>query len=396
VRPIRSLHVGANLLVSPPRADDTFAPERTDTAQQVRRLLPALVAAGHQVHLVTSGTPGSEDVAIRDAGVGVTRVGGGPRRRLPIGRVLGEASRRARWSDVIHVHLDESATLPTAGLMDLVTARPIIVHLHSSRGVPLRSGQRASLWGRLVEATLETRSLARASAVVTSSTPLAVVARSAGANNVVVVPSLADAPCARNLDRPPIDDHEGLRVVSVGPLVRRRRPLALVEAMTLQPLESNLYLLGDGPMRSAVDQRARELGLGGRVHVIPRVLWRTACDHLSSADAVVTAALIGEDSMAIRLARRFGRPIVASAIEDIPDLLSDGIDGVLVPPNDDVKLSAALRGVLMSRQRREELGASARRRAAASGWGEQARRIIEVQSAVLQALGHDVMVDPVR
>jgi len=394
IRPIRSLHVGANLLLSSPLADDTFMPERTDTSEQVRRLLPALAAAGHEVHVLTSGTAGREDVALRDAGVAVTRVGrGAARGRLPLGPVLGEVSRLARWSDVVHVHLDESPTLPAAGLMDLVTARPIIVHLHSSRGVPLRSGQRASLWGRLVDATLETRSLARAAAVVASSTPLAAVARSSGATDVAVLPSLADAPGAGNLDRPPVDDHEGLRVVSVGPLVRRRRPLALVDALALQPIDSHLYLLGDGPLRLAVDQRAREMGFGERVHVIPRVQWRTVCDHLSRADAVVTAALTGEDSTAIRLARRFGRPIVATAIEDIPDLLSDGIDGLLVPPNNDVELSAALRGVLTSRQRRAELGASARRRAAASGWTELARRVVHVQSEVLRALGHELVVD---
>ena len=59
-------------------------------------------------------------------------------------------------------------------------------------------------------------------------------------------------------------------------------------------------------------------------------------------------------------AMRLGRPVVASAVDGIPEDVSDGIDGILVAPGDARALADALRSLVADPVRRVALGAAAR------------------------------------
>jgi glycosyltransferase involved in cell wall biosynthesis len=57
-----------------------------------------------------------------------------------------------------------------------------------------------------------------------------------------------------------------------------------------------------------------------------------------------------------------GRPIVASRVAGIPDVVTDGVEGVLVPPGDATALRQALLGLAGDSERRSRLGRNARQR----------------------------------
>jgi starch synthase len=61
---------------------------------------------------------------------------------------------------------------------------------------------------------------------------------------------------------------------------------------------------------------------------------------------------------------RFGRPVVASAVGGSPEIVDDGVTGVLVPRGDAGALAAAVTGLLRDPERRARMGAAAARRAA--------------------------------
>ena len=80
-----------------------------------------------------------------------------------------------------------------------------------------------------------------------------------------------------------------------------------------------------------------------------------------------------------------GRPVVASRAGGLPDLVPDGVAGLLVPPGDEVALAGALARVLADAPLAERLGAGARVHAA--GFGE--RVVVDrIEAAYERALAH--------
>jgi starch synthase len=85
----------------------------------------------------------------------------------------------------------------------------------------------------------------------------------------------------------------------------------------------------------------------------------------AAADVVVVPSIWPEPLSRVLLeAMRFGRPVVASAVGGSPEIVDDGVTGVLVPRGDAGALAAAVTGLLRDPERRARMGAAAARRAA--------------------------------
>lgn len=372
---LRALHVGPELWAPAPHAGSPFRPTRTEPGRRVRALVGALAAAGDEQTVLTTVAGRHRRQLESHPRVRVLPLPTRGWGDLPLVRTLSAVTSLAASVDVVHLHLVHERGLAASAAIAATVTRPVVVHLHTSRAVPLRTGGTASWRSRVVESALEGRVLGAARAVVVPSARLAEVARDAGAGRVEVVPP-AVLPVTESSDAPPLPHlGAGRRIVSVGPLTARRRADALVHALALQPPDTHLLLLGGGPQRLQVDREVRRLGLDGRVHVLPTLSWQVVADHLAHADAVATAALSGEDTTVTLLAMGLGRPTVGTAVESLPAIVSDGVDGRLVPPGDDDGLAGALRDVLTDRDRAASLGASARRRVAAADWVRHAARV---------------------
>jgi 2-deoxystreptamine N-acetyl-D-glucosaminyltransferase/2-deoxystreptamine glucosyltransferase len=77
-----------------------------------------------------------------------------------------------------------------------------------------------------------------------------------------------------------------------------------------------------------------------------------------------------------------GRPVVGSRIGGIPDLVEDGLSGLLVRPNDPAALADALSRILTDHDLRHRLAAGARARAEQFSTGAVVPRIEKVYAAV--------------
>ncbi|HUB75741.1 MAG TPA: glycosyltransferase family 4 protein, partial [Solirubrobacteraceae bacterium] len=87
---------------------------------------------------------------------------------------------------------------------------------------------------------------------------------------------------------------------------------------------------------------------------------------LAACDVFVLASRAEQSgSLAVLEAMAAGKAIVATAVDGLVEDLTDGVDGILVPPADDVALAGALRTVLLDAGLRAQLGAGARRTFAA-------------------------------
>ena len=342
-----------------------------------RHLSAELDRLGVPQTVVTANRPGApRRQPLGDHGT-VLRAGV-PARRLRQGFGPAAAAVLARLPgpyDVVHAHLGEdAAVLPLALAAARRWSAPLVVTVHMSvRHTMPVTGPR-SVFLRTVGGGLETFAVRRAAAVITLTERLAARMPVAG-GRLHVIPS-GVPPAAFGTAGP------GEGVVFVGRLHPQKGVDTLVRALPLLPPGTRLTLVGDGPQRAAIDRLVAGLGLGDRVRVTGFVPHSAGLAIVAGAAVVVLPSRYEELGTALVEAMAAGRPVVASRVGGIPELVRHGIDGLLVRPGDPAALAGALNEVLTDPALAAALGAAARARVAAYDWRLLAGRVLEVYGSV--------------
>jgi glycosyltransferase involved in cell wall biosynthesis len=233
------------------------------------------------------------------------------------------AARRVE-ADLLHSHW-----LP-AGWVAARTGKPYIVQVW---GTDVELARRAP---RLARAVLRNARL-----VIAASTALAESARELGASEVRVIPSGVDLPAEVGEEASPPE------VLYAGRLSPEKGVLELVAAAD----GMKLVVAGDGPLRPRVPDA---LGF------VPQV----ELQGLYARAAVVVCPSRREGfGVACLEAMSHGRPVVATDVGGLRDLVVDGETGLVVPPRRPEALRAALERLLGDEELRHRLGAAGRERA---------------------------------
>jgi glycosyltransferase involved in cell wall biosynthesis len=250
------------------------------------------------------------------------------------------ARRAAADADLVHAHW-----LPS-GLAARATGRPYVVELW---GTDVALARRAPWLARPI--------LRGARAVICPSNALADDADRLGAREIHVIPS--------GVEFPPVvgDEADPPEVLYAGRLSEEKGILELVEAAR----GLNLVVAGDGPLRDRVPM--------ARGFLPP--------DELAPlyARAAVVACPSHREGFGVACleAMAHGRPVVASAVGGLLDLVVDGETGIHVPPGDIAALRAALERLLADRELRRRMGEAGRRRAAERfSWQAVTRQTVEL------------------
>jgi glycosyltransferase involved in cell wall biosynthesis len=373
---MRILHV---VTAFPRTPDDVIVPWLVE-------LLKRLQAAGHEVEVFTSSYRGQPDRVF--AGIPVHRFRYFPRRwenltheeaapdrmkrsllyrLMPACFVLaGMAAiwrlcRRTRY-DVIHVHWP----LPLA-LFGWAAQRarpaPLVTTFY---GVELRwvKGALPFLKGFLAWAAR------RSDRVIAISNYTAGELRELAEVPIEVIPYTTSLPDVTPVPGSAAQDGTG-PVLFVGRLVERKGVAHLIEAIArLGPAEGGprLEIVGDGPERPGLEALARQLDVANRVvfrgKVSPEEL---QASYARAAVCVLPSVLDARgdtEGLGVVLleAMNHGTPVIASRIGGIPDIVEDGVSGLLVPPGDADALAAALRQVRDDPALARRLGEGGRRR----------------------------------
>jgi glycosyltransferase involved in cell wall biosynthesis len=121
-----------------------------------------------------------------------------------------------------------------------------------------------------------------------------------------------------------------------------------------------LLIAGDGPDRARVEALTERVGLSDRIHMTGA---RTDVpDVLAAIDIAVICSDYEGSPRSVLEFMDAGKPIVATDVGGIPEVIEDGVHGLLVPPRDEAALAAALAEVLDDLARGREMGARARDR----------------------------------
>ena len=274
----------------------------------------------------------------------------------------GLAAAGAARSTILHAH-----ALPT--LLLLPRARRRVLHLHMALGRPTG---------------LEVRLLRRADAVICASAFLAASFRQQhpqyrglvriirnGATPTRYSDLTPGSALRRRLQLPPEDPV----IAFAGQVAKEKGIDHLLNALALlSPADrphlliagsSTLWRSVDTVERHTMSPFERDLRLT-RAGLPVSWLGNVAVDDmpavLLAADIVCCPSVVAEGLATINLeAAAAGKPVVASSVGGIPEIVADGVTGLLVPPGDEAALARALRRLVKDVPLRRQMGAAARR-----------------------------------
>lgn len=315
---------------------DCYPPRVGGIESQVRDLSLHLVAAGHEVEVLTAtnGSDGQRGGAVEVLdGVTVHRLGA----PVPFGLPVNPGARdllRARLAgggfDVAHAHVGVISPFAVDG-GDIALAL----------GIPLTTTWHCVLgrWEPVVRRLGHAQRWADEGAALHGVSEMAAdqVRRLAHGTHVTVLHNGIDAQRWR-VDRPGRGSHtadaaEPLRVVLAMRFTPRKRPLAVIEIVRVARSRSRvpimLEICGGGPLLGLVRRVVRRRGWSDWVSLPGRITRERLVEHYRDADVYLASSRFESFGIAALEGRTVGLPVVALGGSGAEDFVSDGITGLV-------------------------------------------------------------------
>jgi glycosyltransferase involved in cell wall biosynthesis len=334
----------------------------------VARLLPALTREFDVT--VAAGGRGFLSRATEAAGGRYVALAHMRRRLDPREDLLGllELVRLMRrlGPDIVHVNSSKAGVLGRlAAALARVPVRVFTVHgwaFKAHDGIAAA----AYLWADRLMRPLTTRTIC----VAESERAAGLRAHTCGAGNTVVIRNGVEhdrVPGAPpRTGGPPV-------VLAVGRLRAPKDFTTLVRAAErLEPGSARIRIAGDGPDRAELEAEIAARATGAEVELlgerddVPRLL--------AGSDVFVLPSRSEGMPLSVLEAMAAGRPVIASAVGGVPELVVDGVTGILVPPGDEAALAGAIGRLARAPAEGARMGEAAHRRVEAEFGLEACRR----------------------
>lgn len=111
--------------------------------------------------------------------------------------------------------------------------------------------------------------------------------------------------------------------------VKRVKDVVRIFARLRKAMPATLMMVGDGPDRNDAEQEARDLGVSEDVHFLGRL--DSVAPLLAAADLFVLPSQTESFGLAALEAMACGTPVLAARVGGIPEVITDGVEGVLEP-----------------------------------------------------------------
>jgi glycosyltransferase involved in cell wall biosynthesis len=329
-------------------------------------LLPALGASGVEVRMCVLAAPGAETFveALRRAGVDTVCLPAGPDvNPVLAGRLFSEI-RRFR-PDIVHTHLIHA---DVHGQLSAAAARtPAVSSVHDTGSFYLKQPYR--FVGRAV-GRLPRRRIAISQHVASFlrrehlAPPDRIRVVYYGIDSDTIHHGLVSrSDCRRSLGV--VDGEFAVGVASR--LVPGKGHDVLIPALARAAAELGrvkLLVAGDGPERARLEFMAERLCSPGTVRFLGFISDVGPFMHACDALAFPTLPELSEGfGLAALEAMAAGRPVVASAVGSLPEVVDDGVTGLLVPPSSVDALASAILDLARDPSRCERLGVNGATRA---------------------------------
>lgn len=368
----------------------------------IQELVRALVGLGHDVEVVCAraGDPATSfadfaprvfspegDLSVSGSDLTVSDAQASKElRRLAIARAVAAKTLARHAAAPFDAVYERYSLWSTAGLEVSRTLRlPFVLEVNA----PLRQEQKAyrSLADSAMATRIEREMFAGADAIIAVSEGVAAYVRANGASasRVHVVPNGVDLErFDPSRGRADIAGFAGRPIIGfTGSLKPWHGIDTLLEAYRMlveEGSDARLLMVGEGPMRAWIEGFAAGTRLAGRINLTGWV------DHadvpaLLQTMSVAVAPYPALDEFYFSPLKLFeymaaGRPIVASGIGQIDEVIEDGVTGLLVAPGDVEALASAVRTLLKDHDMADRLGRAGRCAAQNYSWQSNARKVL--------------------
>jgi len=356
-----------------------FYPEPGGPSTFLYHFMPVVIRRGHQiVRLLTFGEPRPEDA---EAGYPLTRISrhaGRVRRTLAY---LRAAWQSAGQSDSVFVVGFPVLLLP---LIRLRTRRIVLkvvgdwswemarrYNLSTLEEDPFQTGKK-SLPLRVLRAYY-LWSVRRADLIITPSKHLQRIVAGWGIapEKIRVIYNAVPEPELPTEDRRELREMLGLPldvplIVSVARLTPRKGVQVMLEALKAVP-DAHFVVVGEGHQQSELETMAP----AGRVTFTGQQSHDRVLMYLRATDVYVLSSYTEGLAHTLLESIAVGTPVVATAVGGNPEVITDGVEGLLIPPGDPAALAAAIRRILDDPALAAQMSEAGLRRSADFQWDSE-------------------------
>ncbi|MFD1427263.1 glycosyltransferase involved in cell wall biosynthesis [Kroppenstedtia sanguinis] len=176
-------------------------------------------------------------------------------------------------------------------------------------------------------------------------------------------------------------------ILYVGNLYKVKGIEYLIDAFAIvadQHPEFHLYLVGDGPLRGPLKKRSREKGIEGRIHFTGRRPHDEIPWWVNSSDVVALSSLSEGLPSILLEAMGCGKPVVATDVGGVSEILQHRKTGFLAKPKDPEDLVHYLRILLMDDEGlAHDMGERAYAESGSHTWQKNAERMVKLYDQLL-------------
>jgi glycosyltransferase involved in cell wall biosynthesis len=123
-----------------------------------------------------------------------------------------------------------------------------------------------------------------------------------------------------------------------------------------------LFIVGDGPLKNEMEEKSKNLGLNDYIEFTGRVSNKELTNKFLTSQIVIVPSIVSNYGdteglpVVILEAMAAGKPVIASNVSGIPEIVIDGKSGILVQPNDEITLANKIQYLSSNQKLRKEMG----------------------------------------